>query len=184
MRKYNLIEYLPQYLQDIKEFNIIFDSEDIQLDILFPLIESIFNERLIMQCSEERLSQWEKALGATPKGTVEERRYFVKALLRGGGKLNENKIKSIVEAFTNGDCIVTFESSIINVRVLPPDNGEVYRFPDVERALQPLIPAHIGLNVMRYYSTWGDIRNNFSSWETVSKKASWGSVKDYISETV
>ena len=52
MRKYNLIEYLPQYLQDIKEFNIIFDSEDIQLDILFPLIESIFNERLIMQCSE------------------------------------------------------------------------------------------------------------------------------------
>lgn len=180
MRKYNLIEYLPQYLQDIKEFNIIFDSEDIQLDILFPLIESIFNERLIMQCSEERLSQWEKALGATPKGTVEERRYFIKALLRGSGKLNENKIKSVVEAFTGGETLVSFENSVINVKVLPPNNGEVYRFPDVERALKPLVPAHLGLSVMRYYSTWGDIKNNFGSWDTVKRSENWNEIKNYI----
>lgn len=175
-----LIEYLPQYLREVREFKEIFDSEDIQLNILCPLMESIFNEVLVMQCSEERLSQWEKALSVTPTGTVEERRYFIKALLRGSGKLNENKIKSIVEAFTDGEALVSFENSVINVKVLPPNNGEVYRFPDVERALKPLVPAHLGLSVMRYYSTWGDIKNNFGSWDTVKQSENWNEVKNYI----
>ena len=177
-----LIEYLPNYLHDVKEFNAIFDAEDLQFKVLFPLIESIFDETIIMNCSEERLSQWEQALGVEVMGTLEERRYYVKALLRGNGKLNEAKIKTIVEAFTGGDAIVTFEDSTLIVKVLPPNNGEVYRFPDVERALKPLIPAHIGLSVVRHYSTWGDIKNSITSWEAVSNLSDWDEVRNWIKE--
>ena len=175
-----LIEYLPTYLHEVKEFNAIFDAEDIQFNILFPLIESIFNESIIMYCSEERLSQWEKALGVVPMGTVEERRFYIKALLRGSGKLNEAKIKTIVEAFTGGDALVSFEDSTIIVKVLPPDNGEIYRFHDVERTLKPLVPVHLGLSVVRHYSTWGDIKNNFASWEAVSQSSDWKGIKNWI----
>ena len=76
--------------------------------------------------------------------------------------------------------MVSFENSVINVKVLPPNNGEVYRFPDVERALKPLVPAHLGLSVMRYYSTWGDIKNNFGSWDTVERSENWNEIKNYI----
>lgn len=175
-----LIEYLPTYLHEVKELNAIFDAEDIQLKILFPLIESIFNESIIMYCSEARLSQWEKALGVVPMGTVEERRFYIKALLRGNGKLNETKIKSIVEAFTGSEATVAFDDSTIIIKVLTPDNGEIYRFPDVERTLKPLIPAHLGLAVIRFYSTWGDVKRNYASWETVSQSKNWDELKNWI----
>lgn len=175
-----LIEYLPEFLREIKEFKELFEAEDYEVDILYPSIESIFAEALIMYCSEERLSQWERALGVVPQGTVDERRYYIKALLRGNGKLNEQKIKSIVDAFTGGEAIVSFNNSVIVVKILPPNNGEVYRFPDVERALKPLVPAHLGLSVLRYYSTWGDIKNNYADWNTVSQAESWQIIRDYI----
>lgn len=176
----NLIKYIPPFLRKIKEFKAIFDAEDMQINILYPSIESIFAEAIIMYCSEARLIEWEKALGIIPTGTLEERRYYVKAQLRGSGKLNEAKIKSIVEAFTGGDALVTFANSVIDVKVLPPNNGEVYRFPDVERALKPLIPAHLGLSVVRFYSTWGDIKNNYADWNTVAQATNWSAIKNWI----
>lgn len=177
----NLIKHLPHFLQEVLEFQELFHPIDDEIDILFPYIESIFAEVIIMYCSEERIKEWERELHIVPTGTLEERRYFIKATLRGSGKLNEAKIKSVVDAFTGGDAIVTFEDSTIIVKVLPPNNGEMYRFPDVERALKPLIPAHLGLSVIRYYSTWSDIKNNAASWETVAQLADWNEVKNWIS---
>lgn len=175
-----LIEYLPEFLREVMEFKALFETEDYEVDILYPSIESIFAEVIIMYCSEERLSQWEEALNIIPKGTVDERRYYVKSVLRGSGKLNEEKIKSIVDAFTGGEAIVTFGSSVITVKILPPNNGEVYRFPDVERALKPLVPAHLGLSVLRYYSTWADIKKNYADWNAVSQAEDWKEIRNYI----
>ena len=175
-----LIEYLPHFLHEVKEFKAIFNAEDDEINILYPSIESIFAEAIIMYCSEGRVAEWEKALKVVPQGTLEERRYFIKALLRGSGKLNETKIKSIVEAFTGGEAIVSLEDSTVVVKILPPNNGEVYRFLDVERALKPLIPAHLGLSIIRYYSTWGDIKNNYTNWNAVAQTANWKEVRNWI----
>ena len=181
-RTSDLMKYVPHVYRKFDEFKTIMDAGDLELDLLYPAIESIFTDSIIMYCSEERLSEWEKALSIIPTGTVEERRYFVKAFLRGSGKLNEAKIKSIVEAFTGGDAIVTFieKESLIDVKVLPPNNGEVYRFPDVERALKPLISAHLQLSVTRFYSTWGDIKNNFADWNAVMQFTNWDEVRNWI----
>ena len=179
-RTSNLIKYLPHFLQEVMEFQELFHPIDDEIDILFPYIESIFAEAIIMYCSEERIKEWERDLHIVPTGTLDERRLFIKAMLRGSGKLNEAKIKSVVDAFTGGDAIVTFEDSTIIVKILPPNNGETYRFPDVERALKPLIPAHLGLSVVRYYSTWADIKNNYSSWEAIATAEDWNEIKNWI----
>lgn len=181
-RSSDLMRYVPHVYRKFDEFKPIMEAGDLELDLLYPAIESIFTDSIIMYCSEERLSEWEKALGIIPSGTVEERRYFLKAFMRGTGKLNEAKIKSIVEAFTGGEAIVTFieKDSLIDVKVMPPNNGEVFRFPDVERALKPLIPAHLQLSVTRFYSTWGDIKNNFADWNDVMQFKDWNEVKNWI----
>jgi hypothetical protein len=176
----NLIKYLPPFLQEVKEFKALFDPIDKEIDILHPVIESVFAETIIMYCSEARIKEWEKALNVVPLGTIDERRFFIKALLRGNGKLNEAKIKSIVDAFTGGDAIVELKDSTIIVKVLPPNNGEIFRFPDVERALKPLIPAHLDLSVVRFYSTWDDIKNNFAGWNSVAQSEDWNAVKNWI----
>lgn len=181
-RTSDLMKYVPPVYKAFDEFKTIMEAGDLELDLLYPAIESIFTDSIIMYCSEERLIEWEKALGIVPTGTLEERRYFLKAFMRGTGKLNEAKIKAIVEAFTGGDAIVTFNAStsIIDVKVMPPNNGEVFRFPDVERALKPLIPAHLGLSVTRFYSTWADIKNNFTDWNAVMQFTDWNEVKNWI----
>lgn len=180
-RSTNLIEYLPHFLHEVVELQETFRPIDYEIDILFPYIESLYAEAVITYCSEERIRQWEKDLHITPMGTVEERRYFIKAMLRGGGKLNEAKIKSVVDAFTDGgDARVLFEDSTIIVQVLPPNGGEVYRFPDIERALKPLIPAHLDLSVIRWYSTWDDIATQQTSWESVAQFANWDELKDWV----
>lgn len=178
--KSRLIRFLPEFLREVEEFKVLFAAEDFEVDILYPAIESIFAEAMIMYCSEERILQWEKALGIVPQGTLEERRYYIKGILSGIGKLNEAKIKAIVKAFTGGGALVSFSNSVINVRVLPPDNGELFRFPDVERTLIPLMPAHLSLKVERFYSTWGDVKNNYSSWEAVKQSADWSAIKNWM----
>lgn len=179
-RTSNLIRYLPHFMQEVREYQELFPPIDDEINILYPYIESIFAETIIMYCSEARIEEWERNLKIVPAGTLEERRLYIKAVLRGNGKLNEAKIKSIVDAFTGGDATVTFENSTIIVKILPPNNGEIYRFPDVERALKPLIPAHLNLSVIRFYSTWKDIKNNYGSWNMVASATDWNEIKNWI----
>lgn len=180
-RSTNLIEYLPHFLHEVVELQETFRPIDYEIDILFPYIESMYAEAVVSYCSDERIKEWEKDLHITPIGTIDERRLYIKAMLRGGGKLNEAKIKSVVNAFTGGgDARVLFEDSTIIVQVLPPDDGEVYRFLDVERALKPLIPAHLNLLVERYYSTWGDVSTQHTSWDSVTRFGDWGSVRKWV----
>lgn len=179
----DLMRYLPEFLRDVLEYQQIYGTEDPEFDLVETGIAGIFPEALIMDCSEERIIQWENALGITPQGTLEERRYYILGILNGGdGKLNEELIKKIVYSFTGGDCIVTFADSVILVQIKPPNNGEVYRFPDIERSLKPKVPAHLGLTVERFYSTWGDIKNNFEDWTAVKAMDDWAAVKNYIEE--
>lgn len=179
-RNSKLIRFLPEFLRDVEEFKALFAAEDFEIDFLYPAIESIFAEKLIMGCSDKRLNQWEQMLNITPQGTLEERRHYVKAVLSGTGKLNESKIKNIVKALTEGDSNVSFHDSAIYVKVLPPGDGTDFRFSDIERALLPLIPAHLGLTVERYYSTWGDVKMNYTDWGTVKEKSDWNTVKNWI----
>ncbi|MBQ2776514.1 MAG: DUF2313 domain-containing protein [Peptococcaceae bacterium] len=177
----NLIDELPSYWHEVPEM------QELQRVIqkLFEGIETesdkILLDAFIDTASEERISEWEKRLTITPTGTLEQRRLYLKAVIRGFGKLNEEKIKSIVNALTGGDAIVTFEAGVITVRVLPPNNGEVYLFPDVERAIEPRKPAHLGLSVVRYYSTWDIIENRFATWDEIKAHfEDWEEVRNYI----
>ena len=176
----SIFQYLPSILQPFLEFQEICDTEDVEFERMYPAISTLYAETTIRYCSEERLAEWERALKVNPEGTLEQRRLFMLATIRGNGKLNEAKINSIVNAFTGGTAIVTLENSVIVVKVLPPHNGEIYLFPDIERSLSQLIPAHLGLSVIRFYSSWGDIKNNLTSWQSVKNLDDWQDVRDLI----
>lgn len=177
-----LINYLPTYWHDSAEMQEILDSNEVEIDSLLADSKPIFIDNLILQASEERISGWERALQLTPLGTLEERRVYVLSVLMGIGKLNEKKIIDIVDIFTGGGgAIVTFANGVIDVKVLPPRNGEGFDFASIERSINKQRPAHLGLNVVRYYSTWGDIKEQFTSWQDVrDSKPSWRDVYNHI----
>lgn len=172
---------LPSVWEDIPEMQVLQEALQPEMERLAEQSDQIITDTFVDQLSEERLSEWEKRLTIIPQGNVMQRRLYLKSVIRGFGKLNETKIKSIVNALTEGTAIVTFEDGVIIVRVLPPDNGEIFLFPDVERSLEKRIPVHLGLKVIRYYSTWADIANDFLDWEAVKNNfTDWQDVSNYI----
>lgn len=178
-----MMDYLPEYWHISPEMQKVLESDGLEVDRFLNAITSIYTDAFILTAGESRIKEWEQDLKIIPTGTLEQRRLFVLSKLRGQGKLNEAKIKAIVKTFTGGDSIVTFEDSdsTIYVKVLPPNNGETYLFPDVERSIRPRKPVHLGLVVERYYSTWGDIKDGFSSWANLANaKPDWKAVYNHI----
>lgn len=175
-----MLGYLPEFLRTAREIKAILESEGHEIDRLSDNIQLIINDAYIMSASESRIQQWEQKLKIVPAGTLEQRKQFILAVLRGQGKLNETKIKSVVNAFTGGEAIVTFTNSTIDIKILPPNMGDIYLFPDVERSLRPRVPAHIGLLVRRWYCTWNDVLQNYAHWSSVAEAGTWQDVKNYI----
>lgn len=141
------------------------------------------NNAFLFWMDENRLAEWENALeiDVPEDSTVEERRNVIIAKIRGQNKFNVTTIKSIVKTFTGGDAEVTVADGVVSVKVLPPNNGQLYNLNALVRELKTKLPAHMRLNVERYYSTWGDVKNNETSWQSIrSGYTNWDALKDKI----
>lgn len=141
------------------------------------------NNAFLFWMDESRLAEWENALeiDVPENSTVEERRNVIVAKIRGQNKFNVSNIKSLVKTFTGGDAEVTVADGVISVKVLPPNNGQLYNQSALVWELKNKIPAHMLLNIERYYSTWGDVKNNETSWQSIrSGYTNWVALKDKI----
>lgn len=178
----NLIEYLPMIMQEVIEFKAFTDPEDFEIDRLHDDLQEISGNAFILTSSAARVAEWEKDLQIIALGTIAQRKSYVLSFLRSSGKLNEAKIKDVVNAFSGGEALVTFSNSQILVQVLLPPEGEEFIFDDISKALEPKLPAHIALLVQRLYGTWNNIKTTYSSWNDVALLTDWQAVKDYIPE--
>lgn len=176
-----LIDYIPEFLKPLNEYKQIFNTEDIELLRLKYGVAFAISESTIMQATEERVEEWEQFLSIIKNGNLYQRKLYILATLMGSGKLDEEKIKSVVGAYTlGGGCIVKFEDSTIKVDVLPPEDGEIFIFSDIEKTLGRLKPAHIGLIVKRYYSTWGMVKDSYATWGDIAQLENWKALKNKI----
>lgn len=183
-RTINLKSYLPPILQDIVEYNEISNSESPELTEIETHTENLILDAFISTMSEDRLVEWERALGIPPSNaSIVDRRSVVLSKYRGTGKLNSELISAIVNAFTGGFATTTFdaENGVINVYLKAPNSSFVgFDKSNVEKELAKRKPAHLLLNVKLDYSTWKDISDDFLDWQHVKTEFSdWDSVKQY-----
>lgn len=179
MYKERMLGYYPQAIQDIKEFKAIVDTEAPEFEEFASNRDLVMADAYLLTMAEDRIEQWEQYLGIHPieGSTVENRRDSIIARLRGNGKLNTQAINSIVNAFTGGSAISYLKDSVLYIAITPPPTNKQYQFASVEAELANRIPAHLGLRVSRNYfswdevndanPTWGDVKNNFDTWEDV-----------------
>lgn len=192
----NLLDYLPEFLRDIREFKVILNTESIQYSQLMYSINKNLNNNFLDTMTIEVIERLEKFLGVIGEGTLEQRRNYLRALFKKGEKLNEASIRTIIKTITGSEAIIKFYTGseieapfqgqgTLSIRVLSPDTSVNYRFEDVARTIVPLMPAHIKLELIKYFATWADIRNSYSSWETLKKGAeNWTTLKNYIPPVV
>lgn len=175
-----LINYLPLFLQEVEDYKQLLDSLDTEVKILNDGVEYTLNQANILTADEYRISEWEDFLQIQKQGDLYQRKLYIIATLTTVGKLNKTKIEDIVNIYTNGGgAIVEFRDSTIHVKVKPPAGSEDFLFPDIERTLNVMKPAHLGLVVTRYYTRWLDIKDKFTTWgELREKELTWRDVKN------
>lgn len=174
--------YWPEAISKILEFQAIAKAEGFEVDFLKNDIELAVNEAYLTTMGEERVSEWEKALGikASSDESLQDRRDTIIARIRGQGKLNTTLINAIVGAFTEGTAESYIKDSVLYVEITPPPENKQYKFSNVVQELSKKVPAHLGISVTRNYSTWGEMQDNYASWEAVAQLENWNELKLYI----
>lgn len=177
-----MLDYYPEIIKVITEFQALMRTEGFEIDLLHDNLDFVYDDAFLNTMSESRVMEWEESLNINPLSTdsLEQRRDDVIAKLRGTNKLNTQSIAEIVQAYTQGTCTSHLEDGVLTVEIKPPAENKEFRFSAIEAELSKRIPAHIKLNVIRDYATWGDIKTNFSSWTAISERDDWFDVKAYV----
>lgn len=175
-----MINYYPQVIQAIKEFQAIIDCESTEIQNLSDGVQRVIDDAYLTTMSVERIEQWENILGIQPleNSSVEDRRDTVIARIRGQGKLNSELINIIVGTFTGGTANSWVKDSVLYVEVTPPPDNKQYQFKNVEQELAKKVPSHLGFKVERNYYTWEEIENSYATWGDV--ESAFGKWEDVL----
>ena len=180
-----MIGYYPEVIKDIYDIQAVIDGEYPEFKLLNEeYVESVQNNAYLLTMDESRITQWEELLSlqVVPGSNIEDRRDAVIARIRGSGKLNTKLICDIVNTFTGGSADAWIQDSVLYVEITPPD--KTYIFKNVERELNKRIPAHLGMNVYRKYSSWNNIKFEFVSWNMLKNHyESWHDVWLHIRQS-
>lgn len=161
MANTQLMAYLPSYYEGIREFQIMMEAEGQALNQLKEALKE-FSNQLLLDSATTELERWESDAGiVTQEGaSYEDRRALVRSKLRGSGKIDEELIKMVADSWTNGDVEVTFADTIkikFNGFFGIPKNMDA-----VKKALDQIIPAHLGVTYDLRYLLVKDIHHKMT----------------------
>lgn len=151
-----LLDYLPEYLKEIKEIKAIMDTEDVEIDELRTVIQDVLDQKFI-DAATWGLELWERELGLpiNPNLTYAERRSKLKSKIRGIGKVDSNLIKEVADSWTNGDVDITFDGGI-NIKF-----NSIFGIPsnieDTKNAINEIVPAHLRVVYLFAYLFIADV---------------------------
>lgn len=144
----NLIEYMPPFLKENREFNEIFNTEDIELRKLLTKIDEMTKEAIVQTAEGYGLNRYEKIYNITDiANTMEGRRANI--LFKMNYKVPYT-LKWLINTLNiaigagNYRVDIDYDNYILNIKVLA-----IYKniANDLEKSLRKEIPANLVLKV-------------------------------------
>jgi hypothetical protein len=156
-----LINYMPQYLKNIREFQEIFKSEDEQLEYMNILIAKMLTEVIVKTADSYGLTRYEKIYNITEVApTIESRRanILLKMNNRTPFTMNwlNNKLRQLVGE-GNYSIKLEHDKYKLTIKLAYTNNDLIYL---LEKELREQIPANMELNI--YADGAVDISNDIS----------------------
>lgn len=154
---YEMKDYLPHYYRDIREAMRIIEAEAKEFSRVSAQLEKVFDQYFV-NTADVALDRWETALNITPdpSRSLLERRQFINAKLRGAGTTTIGLLNNIVDAFCAADITEIADKYEVNVKTTGK-RGIPANFPDIEEAVNDVIPAHIKPDFTFSYVPWNEI---------------------------
>ena len=170
IREVDLIEYLPYFLRNYKQFKYIFNVEDIELNKLFKLTETVKDRSFVNFADETGIKRFEKMLNITPlkNDSLNQRRIRILTKINDEIPYTMNAVKRKLDSIIGED---NYEISVkdfnfkVTVAVSEPNLIET-----LEDYFKGVLPANMLLNVkfdMNRYAQ-GDV--NFGNPFNVKEK--------------
>ena len=149
-----LIDYLPEMLRDIYEFQKICSAGDIELDSLRESLAETVGDNFVRSLSESGCTRWEKILKLTPKATdsMEDRRFRIHSALNRDIPYTMRGLDQQLFTLCGADgysADLDADNYSITVKVALTAKEQ---FEDVRKLLAQVLPANILAKVTLKYN--------------------------------
>jgi Uncharacterised protein conserved in bacteria (DUF2313) len=158
-----LYDYLPRYYEEVRKVDVMVQTQSNEVTRLRELTTDLFRQ-FYVNTATYGLDRWETNSGLNESNrNYQERRDYVNSKLRGTGTVTKALIKAVVDAFfecevteNNGEFIIAIK--LVGKRGIPSN------LADIERAINDIIPAHLGITFKFTWLPWSEVDESGLIW--------------------
>lgn len=133
----------------------LYQAAGLQLQDIDGVLDELLDNGFFDAVRARGLRVYEKDLGISPKGSVEQRRQIVQMLWNNSGKCTLEKIEAIVKTFVLDDVEVKFEDGLLKLEF--SNSSFVYAVNQIRHNLAIVKPSHIGISIADVHDVDGGI---------------------------
>lgn len=150
-------DYLPRYYDDLEDVMKIIEAEANEV----TRIQAKLNEALdqfYVNSATFGLDRWENEVGITKieARSVDSRRHFINAKLRGVGTVTRVLLKEIVDAFYTSSITEIPTENKVDITLLGK-RGIPKNLEDIERSVNDVIPSQLEAGYLFTYLPWSEV---------------------------
>ncbi|UKS24310.1 YmfQ family protein [Paenibacillus sp. HWE-109] len=165
-----MLDALPSLYEDIYEMRVLMETDGQEMDLMTSKIKEVLDQSTI-DLATWGLDYWEYFLGIkTESGKpLDQRRSVIKSKIRGTGTVTLSLLKRVAEAYDNGQVEVTEDAANYKVIIkFVSTHGIPTNLADIEKALLDIMPAHLVIEFVFSYLSWGAFDTHGFTWESLS----------------
>lgn len=169
-----MLSYMPLYYHTSNIIKAILKVQGSEFDSLQQDIKEL-GKQFFIETATWGLEFWEREfdLPVNPTGLSEEaRRSRIKGKIRGIGKVGSSLIKSIAEAYANGEADVGFDGRI-NITFIGK-RGIPQEIEELKKQIGDVVPAHLEVVYNYTYLTWAEF-DLLAAW--VQESMTWAELE-------
>lgn len=155
MYERNLIEYLPEFLREVKEYQVILTTaEQPEMVELWEAEENALKDQFIVDATENGVSRWEKILGITPKATdsLDTRKFSILARINEQIPFTLTTLKEQLESLCGkNEYSVKLNAQNYTLDVVVALTAKS-SFDDVKLLLKRIVPANLIVSLSLKYN--------------------------------
>lgn len=158
-RTVDILDYLPKVVRTIKEFEVLGDAENPEINNLWLDNQIVLNNQFVATLDEDGCERWEKMLNISPKesSTLEDRRLAILARINASLPYTYRQLENFLRNICADDYTMTLDHTNYTLTVLLSLSRQ-NQFDEVANLLTRVIPANLICNVSLKYNQYKIIK--------------------------
>lgn len=160
MYERNLIEYLPPFERDIKEFDaILTKGEQPEMVSLWESVDNVLNDQFIMDATENGVSRLEKIMKIVPKAneTLDARKFTLLTKTSEQRPFTIVALEKQMEALCGKGDYEIIRDVVAKTLHVKVGLAAKSNFNDVSKLLERIVPANMIIDLTLKYKQYGAV---------------------------